>query len=424
MPGNTSDFVKEIRASFDQVLTGFEDALVASKNVATYQTDATMMARTNDRIWRPKAYIAKSYSGIDQTANFKEQTQLSVPADIQYYEVAPFVMDQLELRDALQSGRLKTACAQILASAINRTVNTTAANQGTLVVKRTSGATGFDDVAQCDALMNEIGAPMMDRKLFLNSRDYNAMAGNLAGRPNLVAAKTITAYDKAYVGMVAGFDTFKMDYPTPITASTAATVSITNANQYFVPRATTISTNGSRVNQDNRYQTINITVGSGVLKAGDSFTIAGVNAVHLISKANTLQPKTFRVISGPAGGGTGDYVISPPIISAQGGTQAELQYQNVTATPGAGAVVTILNTVTASANFFWHKDAIEIIPGTFPGGGAGIEVARGTTEQGFSIRMSMFEDIDTNKYKVRCDTFWGVNMLEEQQAGIMLFSQT
>lgn len=421
--GNSSDFAKEIRLAFPEVLAGFEDGLVQSKLVNVYNTDSTTMARTNDTIWRPRPYIMRAFAGTDQTANFNTATQLTVPSRISRYFSAPFSMDQLELRDALQSKRLQQACSRQLASVINQSVNTVTALEGTLVVKRTAAATGFDDIAQADAIMNERGIPSMDRVFCLSTRDYNSAAANLAARQTLTP-KALTAYERAYVGMLGGFDTYKLDYAYSLPVSTAATVSVTSANQFYVPRGTTTTASGEPVNVDNRYQTINITVGSGVLKAGDAFTIAGVNSVHMESKQSSGQPMTFRVISGPAAGGTGDYVISPPIISAQGGTFGEMQYQNVTATPAAGAVITILNTATAAANPFFSKEAIEIIPGVIPKTDDSIVVASATTEQGFNIQMSMFRDINTNKYLVRCDTFWGVTMLQPEMSGIMLFGQS
>ena len=75
-------FSKEERVAFEDILEGFQDALVLSRNVAVYNTDQTMMERTNNVIWRPQPYVAQSFDGTDQTANFQNMTQLSVPATI------------------------------------------------------------------------------------------------------------------------------------------------------------------------------------------------------------------------------------------------------------------------------------------------------------------------------------------------------
>ena len=62
-------FSKEEVVAFDQLLEGFQDALVMSKNVSIYRTDQTMMERTNDTIWRPQPYIAVTYSGSATAPN-------------------------------------------------------------------------------------------------------------------------------------------------------------------------------------------------------------------------------------------------------------------------------------------------------------------------------------------------------------------
>jgi hypothetical protein len=175
-----NSFSKEERVAFEQLLEGFDDALVLSRNVAKYQTDSSEMERAADVIWRPQPYIAQSFDGMDQTLNFQNQTQLSVPATLGFSKSSPWIMDAKELRDALQEGRLGEAAKQKLASDINVAIMNVASQQGTLVVKRTAAATGFDDVAAAEAIFNEQGIPMFDRCLALSTRDYNGMASNLA----------------------------------------------------------------------------------------------------------------------------------------------------------------------------------------------------------------------------------------------------
>ena len=75
-------FSKEERVAFENILEGFQDALVLSRNVAVFNTDQTTMERTNNVMWRPQPYIATSYAGTDMTTNFDDYTQLSVPATI------------------------------------------------------------------------------------------------------------------------------------------------------------------------------------------------------------------------------------------------------------------------------------------------------------------------------------------------------
>lgn len=417
-------FSKEERVAFEDILEGFNDALVLSRNVSIYNTDSVMMERTNNVIWRPQPYVAQSFSGLDQTSNFKDQTQLSVPASININRSSPWQMTALELRDALQEGRLGDAAKQKLASDINVSLMTVAAQQGTLVVKRTAAATGFDDVAQCEAIMNETGVQSFDRYLALSTRDYNGMAGNLAGRQN-VTDLPLEAYRRAYVGMIASFDTYKLDYATRILARSALTVTVNGANQFYTPRATSTAGTGETSNVDNRYQNLNVTVTSGTIRVGDCLQLTGVNSVHLITKGDTGQLKTFRVtaiVSG--GGGTGTIQISPPIISAQGATDAELQYKNCTATPASGAPVIFMNTANADINPFWQKDALEILPGRLAiPPDAGMAVMRGSTDQGLEVVMTKQASINNLQTKFRLDTFYGVVNKQPEMSGVVLFSQ-
>jgi len=423
-----NSFSKEERVAFDEMLAGFQDALVLSSNVSIYNTDQQMMERTNNVIWRPQPYIAVSYTGTDMTANFDDYTQLTVPAMISIPKAVPWSMNAIELRDALQEGRLYEAAKQRLASDINVAVMNVAALQGTLFVKRSAAASGFDDVAQCEAIMNEQGIMNTDRYLALSTRDYNGMASNLAASTRSFGNDiSDSALRRAFVGQVASFETYKLDYAVR-KAAAAGGAGITmdtrvSAGQSYVPKSTSVALTGEVSNVDNRYQTITVNSSANVAP-GDAFTVANCEAVHHITKQSTGNLKTFRVISVPAGGTS--LVISPPIIANQGGTDAEAQYQNCVFTSTASnAAIVFLNTVTGSMNPFWHKDSIEILPGryTVPND-AGAAVMRGSTDQGIELTISKQFDVNTLKTKYRVDMVFGVVNKQPQMSGIMMFSQT
>ena len=417
-----NDFSKEEIVAFEDIMLGFEDALVLSRNVSLYRTNQEMMERARDTIWRPMPYIAQSFSGTDMTSNFYDSTQLSVPAVIDTGKAVPWLMTAKDLRDAMQEGRLQRAASQRLSSDINIAIMNTAANESTLVVPVATAATGFDDIALAEAIMNETGVPAYDRYAALSTRDYNNMASNLADR-GTVQGKVLTAYEQARVGMAASFDTFKLDYANRLTAAAGVTVTVNGANQYYTPQGYDSTTNQ---NIDNRTQSLTVAVTSGTIKAGDCFTIAGVNACHLITKQDTGQLKTFRVtgiVSG--GGGSGVITISPPIISNGGSTDAEAMYQNVTATPANGAAITWLNIADAYVNPFWQMDCLEILPGRYAvPTDAGVAVVSATTDQGIEVTMQKFYDINTMQVKFRLDVLFGVVCKNPEMCGILLFGQT
>ena len=422
-----NNFSKEEVVAFEDILEGFNDALILSKNINVYNTNGVTMERARDTIWRPQPFIAESFSrtvGTSIASSVGTMTQLSVPSTLGFKQCSAWQMDALELRDALQEGRLGDAAKQKLASDINLSVMDVAASQGTLVVPVVGAAGDYDDIALCDSIMNEQGVMSDDRYLALSSRDYNGMAGNLAvATRSFTGTKSANAYERSYVGPVAGFETYKLDYANRCNANAATRTIATNGAQVrFVPRATTTSTAGV-LNVDNRYQTVTVSSTTGIL-AGDAFTITGIDAVHQITKRSTGQLKTFRVISVVDGT---SMVISPPIIGANSSpTDAEQQYKNVeVASTSATASLNFLNKVASNINPFWRKDSIELLPGRYAvPDGAGVDVMRGNTDQGIELVMTKRFDPLTFNTLYTLDTLYGVVMTNPQMAGILIFNQT
>jgi hypothetical protein len=429
-------FNKQETVFFDQLLAGFDDMLVIGKNVSPFNADAVILERSQGtQIWRPVPYVSVSTdgpAGTDISAQFGDVTQMAVPISLGYDKTVPWQMTSNDLNDPQQRERKYKSAMQRLATDINVACANVAALQGTLTVKRTAAASGFDDLAAADALMIEQGlvGDSGRRVAVLHARDYNNAASTLAKPQTSANTKVNTAYEQAYIGRVAGFDTFKTDYTYRLTAAAGVTVTVNGANQRYVPKATSTAATGETANVDNRYQNLAVTVVSGTIKIGDKFTIAGVNAVHHISKQDTGQLKTFTVtgiISGA--GGTGTIQISPPIIAADSApTRAEQEYKNVTAAPATGAAITWLNTVAGNVAPFWDERAIELLPGRngVDEGlmSAGAAFMQASTELGVQVTMYKFFDINTKVYKYRCDTRFGVGMTNPEMCGNILFSQT
>ena len=421
----TNSFSKEEIVQFENVIEGFQDALVASKNVNTYGTDGQLMERTNDTIWRPQQYISVGGDRIVGSAvTPKNKVQLSVPSTIGYQPGDFFELDALEMRDALQEGRLGMASKDYLASRINTDVLAVATTQATVVIPVSTAPGDYDDIALCDSYFNETGVPGDSRFMMFNSRDYNGMAGNLAARETMTGLPE-GAYKNSYIGRVAEFETFKLDSGRRIAAA-AGGASLTMdtqaaAGNYYVPVATRTSSTGEVGNVDNRYQTVTVSSTTSVA-AGDALTFDGIEAIHMINKTATGQLKTYRVIEVLS---ATTMVISPPIISNQGGSDVEEAYQNCVVTPDATADLNFLNTDATGYNVFWRKPAIEILPGRYAvPSGQGAEVLRATTDNGIEVVMTKRFDTSTFKTLFTFDCRYGVVMTGPEQCGILLFNQT
>lgn len=421
---------KQEMVAFDDMVAGFEDQLVVAQEVERFDLpgSAQEQARYSDKVWRPMPFVPAVYDGFDQSSNFGNLTQLSVPVTVGQHKVTPISIGPKDGRDENAVRRYFRDASMTLASQVNLSVFTTAVNNASIVSKRTVAATGFDDLAQMAALFAERGVPNMDRKAFYSARDYLGMAANIAKPATSDSPLARSAYERAYVKTIGGFDLFENDQSIILAPATATGVTITNTQPlYYTPVASTTDSDGNTTNVDNRRQIISIAVTGSTVKVGDAFTIAGVNSVHNISKANTGQLMTFRITKIVTGaGGTGTVEITPPIISGGGATRAELEYKNVSATPANGAVITFLNTTAASANLFFVKGAIELIPGSFAVNaedGWNVVAKATTPKLGLPITYVRQGNINDLSVKARVEVDFGVGALNPQMIGIQLFGQ-
>lgn len=407
-------FTTEDRTAFKDIMSGFEDALTISKNVNVYRTDSQSMERQSDIINRPVPYILTSQNRtLGSAVSAQDANELKVPCLLDEQKNVTWNLDAKEMRDQIRDGRLGYSAYQRLASDINSSVRDEVSLNGSLVVKHTAAASTYDQVAEAESLMLEQGVSSSERCIALTARDYNGMAGNLAGRQDLGASKALSAYDRSYIGMVAGFDALRIDAGKSITAAAGtSTIDTTGSQVQYAPAA----------NTDNREQTVTVSSTTNVA-VGDCFTIAGIEAVHHITKDSTGQLKTFRVteiVNGTS------MKISPPIIGANSTpTDAESQYKNVeVVSTSATAAITYLNTATAGANPFWCKEAIELLPGRYSiPTDQGVDILRGTTDNGIEVVMGKKFDNSTFVTTYTLDVFYGVELLNPEMAGIVLFNQ-
>ena len=419
-----SSFFKEEIVSFTNMVKGFEDQLAYGQAAALFdELTPDQMVHTRDRIWVDTPMIGSSYDGFDQTSNFDGLTELVVPASVGFHKASPKTLSAKNLRNERAMTRWMDAAKTKLAADVNAAVRRRVALEGAIFTKRTVAPTGFEDLAVSQAQMDEIGVPADDRLFFVGTRSAIGIAANLAGRSTM-GKEALDAYSKSKLIDVAGYEVHRDDQPIRLAAAAGGAVTVNGANQYWEPAAFTTEPDGEQVNRDNRYSQL-VVAGAGVanIKAGDAFTIAGVNALHRISKQDTGQLQTFRVIS--VNTGTNTLTIAPAIISNQGNTIAGREYQNVTATPAAGASLTWLNTTTAELNPFFNRRSVLLLPGSYKvEQGDGWAVAKATTPKfGLPITYTRQGNINDLSLKARVDIDFGTALLAPDQAGVVMFNQ-
>lgn len=407
---------------FDKLVDGFDDALVIAKGATNFPAPTAQdMSRARDQFWIPAPMIGQSYDGTDATGHFGDVTQLNVPINVGNHKHAGKAFSSYDLRNEYALDQWSKSVRQKLSSDVNLSIFNTVALQGAEFVKRTTAPTGFDDIAEADARFTEKGVPMGDRLAFLAPRVMNGMASNLAAR-NEATQRSQSSYEKALVNSdIAGFETYKNDQSINLAAATGGATTINGANQKTLPASTTVDATYGENNKDNRYTDLVVTATTYAnIKAGDAFTIAGVNSVHMITKQDTGQLKSFRVVSKPA---ANTIRVYPAIIF--GTTDAEKEYQSVTALPANGAAITWLNTVTAPLNPFFRKESLLLIPGSFVvENGAGLISVNATTDLGIQIIYSRTTNINTLAQNARFDIRWGTALTNPELAGTLAFSQT
>jgi P22 coat protein - gene protein 5 len=443
-----NNFVKQQYVNFSKTVEEWDSWLTMAGLVGKIDFQPQLAQRSSDTQWFLIEQILADYDGLDQTGNFQDIVQLSVPCRISEIKAVPWQLNATQRRDPTYESKNVKASVQQLGRAVNALIRDVISNQSTVVVTRPNQAQDYDDIAAVDEALNRMGIPVNDRRMVLSNKAYNGLASDLAGRQTMLEGINVPAYRRNYVGRdVAGFDLFKQDVSLTLTAADTPVVTINGAGQNYTPAATTTSGNGDPVPQDNRYQELDVTIASGTVKIGDCFTIEDVNEVHhldrqtsSVQKIDTGEPKTFRVINILSGGGDpGDNTlyISPPITSNDGTTDAQIQWQNVIPAtapfaptagtfPADGASLTFLNTVDSQVSTFWYIDAVKIIPGTLEFmAGEGLKVLMDTTpKSGLNVYLTIQTDGTTGITSIIARTSFGVTMFSPEQAGILLFGQT
>lgn len=419
-----NQLLKQELVMFDEVLADFEEALVYTQAAERFSIgDAAQSARANDTIWRPMPLQVDSQEGLDQTGNFIGHTEMAVPVTVDRVRSVPGTINSRELRDPNVLRRKGNAAKMKLASDVNDALRRQVAYYGSIVDVQAGAATGYDDVAALAAKFDDLGVPEAQRQAYYSSRDMVKMAGNLASRQTL-SGKTLSAYERAYVDEIAGFDLHKDASGIYLPAATATGATVTGANQRHIPRATDKNTvTGDEHNVDNRSMLLTVAATGGAFAVGDAFTIAGVYAVNMKNKNQTQELKTFRVVDVKS---ATSIEIVPAIVCDDGTspTTAESAYKNVSATPAAGAAITMLNKNAAHANTAFVKGALEFIPSTLAiDNQDGWASTKATLDNGLTVYYTRQGDINDLSTKYRWDIVFGTALLNPEMAGIQLFNQ-
>jgi len=264
----------------------------------------------------------------------------------------------------------------------------------------TAGQTinSFTDFALGPQILDQYAVPTADRSAALSPVDHWGLLGSQTSLYIQDAAKG--AYRQGSLGMIGGVDTYmSQNVPTHTVGSDASgTVnqSVTTSTIAYADVKTTMQ------------QTI--TVASLNLNPGDVFTIANVNGVNPVTKADLGVAKQFTCISYSSN----TLVFYPAMIWTGA-------FQNVAVASGTTDLNTAAITAVGTANtgyrqnMIFHKNAfaLAMVPMVKPPGA--VDVAR-ESYKGTSVRLIPTYDGTNDRSNFRLDILYGVKAIDPRLA--------
>lgn len=403
--------LKTIDILWESFVDVFDAMCVLSKAVSRETIDPTQLQHGDDVLYVRQNYQAATQSGLDISGGSDmDVIDRAVPVAFNAPQNVRYSLDSKEMRDATKMRKQGEAAAQALAAVVDTTLYNRAVDRATMCLFKTGGFT-WNMAQEAETQLIQRGIASSQAKLFLNATDYQAVAADLGGKAYM-SDWSKDAYERSQVPDIAKFMTFRTDNLKNVTSRGTVTGTTINGNQSFTVAAK--DANGFPL--DNRQMTLTVQ-GANVanIKAGDTFTILNVNAVHMITKEDTGVLQTFRVLS-VAGAGT-SLTISPAIVTSG-------PYQNVTTQAANGAAVSFINAATKPANLFFAGDAIQLKFSdlAFPTD-QGVQVRKARTASGVPLTMSYGFDQLKAKTQFRFHTYFAAEAVDPEKIGIIVANQ-
>jgi hypothetical protein len=384
-------------------LEAFEASRVLTKTVDTQLLSGKFNPSSGSTVdfKRPHDYNSIRTSGGDISSSTKSDIIAGkATGTVQDYFTAATEWGNVE--EALELDQLD----QILEPMARRIVTDMELDLGAFIRKNASlkyGSHGtavdaWGDVAGAGALMDSVGVPMSNEKYYIMNPFTTTALSSAQNGLNAADGLVRTAWEKAQIssnfgGMMALTSNALSSFTSGDSADRVGALAST-------PDATYVTA------KDTMQQTLSISGLDGtVIRAGDMVTITGVNRLNVATRQPMIDATgaqvawTGTVVADAAiSGGAATVVVSGAAIYEANG-----QYNNVTAAPTSGDVVTILGAASTlyQPNLFYTKQAFGIGTVKLPKLYSTDTIA--TTSDGMSIRVSKYADGDANTQKIRFD---------------------
>ncbi|MBS7811206.1 P22 phage major capsid protein family protein [Roseococcus pinisoli] len=264
----------------------------------------------------------------------------------------------------------------------------------------------YADYAKAPERMDELAVPTAQRSSVLSPSDHWGLLGSQTGLYIESAAKG--AYREGSLGRIGGIDTYmSQNVPTHVVGVKSGTPLINGAGQDVTYDSVKNTNTQSLVTKG---WTNSVT---GILKAGDVITIAGVFAVNPVTKAVLPFLRQFTVVADANSGastGPATLTITPAIIISGA-------FKTCSASPAADAPINVMGTGGTGyrQNMAFHRNAfaLAMVPLKSPPGA--VEVSR-QSYKGVSVRVIPVYDGINDVSKWRLDILYGVKAIDPRLA--------
>ena len=357
-----------ITNAIDEVVQVFEDVTTLTDRAQAYEPNPGSMQRSSDTYWKPLQQNDTVIEGKDISGETPDgMLELSMSGSMGDYSNIWRTIPSHDMRDERTLRRAMRAGAMSLVGDMEAKGLSKAATHGAFCEAYAGapntpavGTSVWRGLANSETKMYNEGVSVTSGTTsFLNGNIFTAGGERLVqDTSNLRNQIADEAYRQGQIqNQIAGVgEVFRHNRLANMTAATAVSLTV-NGAQTFKPEASEPAPNGSSVNVDHRFATLNV---NGVLtdvNVGDKFTFAGNKAVSLGSQKLVQEhDRTFTVV----GKGSGTITISPKPIALDDATltPVEKSYANIETSLADSAAITFLNTNAVQSNIIMANDAL------------------------------------------------------------------
>jgi hypothetical protein len=391
--------------------------------VDRFEPGSGTMQNSGNFLWRSVQQNAPIIDGFDLTGQETGIIEETYPAILGTPKNDFFEQRVDDLRDMQFWERRGVESGMKQAAELNKSIAALVANTGSMFF-RSNATSGYDFVAQAQALMNERQQSTDMRCFSLNDRTNLKFGQDLAARQTLQGRPNDT-WRTGQIGQnVADFDIYTASY-LPNLAGGANPATTVTADVSEAPQAGSVSAAGVVTNVDYRVGSVAVAA-SASYNVGDRVTFSNggnvVNALGLTDKTNTNQAMTFVIVAKP-NGTTIDIFPKPIAIDDPALSVLEKAYANIDTQILSAATVDRVNIdALAKTNIFWAKGSIEVTSGDAPvellSEFGGMKVISSSMKNGQKMYMAYDGDINKLTFKCRLFTWYGLTNKNPSANGV------